>query len=133
MPCLNVKMLGRSKVKIEEEVIEFPYKKVEGLLYYLLLEKKADRNKVASLLWGDMPDSSARKNLRNAIYQLRKSIGKDYILSPNRFKLKINDSKDINSDLDCFLDGSNNEDKIEIYEGEFLTNFNIKGSLQYSD
>lgn len=132
MPCLNVKMLGRSKVKIEEEVIEFPYKKVEGLLYYLLLEKKADRNKVASLLWGDMPDSSARKNLRNALYQLRKIVGKDLILSPNRFKLKINDEKNINSDIDIFL-GNNNEEKIKTYGGEFLTNFTIKGSLAYSE
>src|SRR6056297_3367801 len=132
MPCLNVKMLGRPKVKIGEEVIEFPYKKVEGLLYYLLLEKKADRNKVASLLWGDMTDSSARKNLRNALYQLRKSVGKDFVLSPNRFKLEINDEKNINSDLHIFL-GDSNEKKIEIYEGEFLTNFTIRGSLAYSD
>ncbi len=132
MSGLNVKMLGKPEVKTDKKKVQFPYKKVEALLYYLLLEKEVNRNKAASLLWGDMPESSAKKNLRNALYQLRKCIGKEFILSPGRFKIKINNKININCDLNKFLN-NNSKEKIDIYRGEFLQNFNIKDSLEYSD
>ena len=63
MSEMKISLLGTPSVKNKKgEEIKFPYKKVEALFYYLLVKKKTSRNKLATLLWGDMPENKAKKN-----------------------------------------------------------------------
>jgi DNA-binding SARP family transcriptional activator len=53
-----------------------PTRKTEALLAYLALPlgQAHPREKLASRLWGDMPDAQARGNLRNALSRIRKAL-----------------------------------------------------------
>ena len=53
-----------------------PTRKTQALLAYLALPlgQAHPREKLASLLWGDMPDAQARGNLRHALSRIRKAL-----------------------------------------------------------
>ena len=78
---LRVALLGRYDVQLDDEPIELALRPVELLLAYLLLNrgKCHRREQLAGLLWPDYTDESARKNLRNTVYRLRKAIGNEYL------------------------------------------------------
>lgn len=61
---------GNREVKLESH-------KVRGLLTYLVHQRgnPVARDYLAYLLWPDMPNEIARKNLRQALYSLRKALG----------------------------------------------------------
>ncbi|MBM7625000.1 AAA family ATPase [Sporohalobacter salinus] len=132
MPKLKVTVLGTPEVKLNGKPIDFPYKKVEALLYYIVVEKKTRRNKLASLLWGDMEESKAKKNLRNALYQLKKTVGENIIETPDRFIVTLDNNCDLQLDLDEFLD-NRDESSIELYKGGFLSEFLIKNAQEFND
>ena len=53
-----------------------PTRKTQALLAYLALPlgQAHPRDKLATLLWGDMPDAQARGNLRHALSRIRKNL-----------------------------------------------------------
>ena len=53
-----------------------PTRKTQALLAYLALPlgQAHPRDKLATMLWGDMPDAQARGNLRHALSRIRKSL-----------------------------------------------------------
>ncbi len=67
---VRLHLLGVPTAKAEGKNLQFPFRKAEALLYYLALEKRAGREGLAALLWGDKDEESARNNLRNALYVL---------------------------------------------------------------
>ncbi|MDX1417307.1 MAG: BTAD domain-containing putative transcriptional regulator, partial [Candidatus Promineifilaceae bacterium] len=79
---LHVALLGRFEVRLNDEPIDVRLKPVQLLLAYLLLhrKKKIRREKLAGILWPDYTDASARKNLRNSIYRLRRAIGESFLV-----------------------------------------------------
>jgi DNA-binding SARP family transcriptional activator len=60
-----------------EPVNGFESNKARALLAYLATEsdRAHSREKLAALLWPDMPDQAARNNLRYTLSNLRKTIG----------------------------------------------------------
>jgi len=79
MARLHVELLGNFQARVEPETrIALPTRKSQALLAYLALPpgRAHGRDKLASLLWGDMADRQARGGLRQALSALRKlSIG----------------------------------------------------------
>ena len=53
--------------------------KTLALLAYLILEADMShsRGKLAGLLWGESPDARARQSFRQAVYSLRRVLGKE--------------------------------------------------------
>ncbi|SJZ68956.1 AAA family ATPase [Selenihalanaerobacter shriftii] len=129
---LEAKLLGSPTIKINGDSIDFPYKKVEALFYYIVVKKKVSRIKIASLLWGDMLDGKAKKNLRNALYQLKKVVGKGIINTPDRSTISICEDCQLDLDIDVFLN-EEGEEAIEVYKGEFLNSFLIKNAPDFTD
>lgn len=131
---LDVKLLGKTEVKLGEEIVDFPYQKVEALFYYLVVEKKISRIKIASFLWGNMPDSKAKKNLRNALYQLKKSLVDDVFKKNGSSTLLLNQEKyNFRIDLEQFLESSSLEKALSYYKGDFLSEFILKNSSSFND
>ncbi|ADO76250.1 BTAD domain-containing putative transcriptional regulator [Halanaerobium praevalens] len=125
--------MGRPLVKNQaDEEIKFPYQKVEALFYYLLVKKKASRNKLATLLWGEMPENKAKKNLRNALYQLKKSVGQDIISTPDRFIVKIAATEFLSLDLAKFLE-KKPQAALKLYQGSFLKGFLLKNASEFNN
>ncbi len=80
---MDVSFLGKFDLRRNGQPVELPSRQAQALLAYLLLSPGTDhrRDQLAGLLWPDSPESSARKNLRNAIWQLRRAIGDAYLVA----------------------------------------------------
>lgn len=121
MSYIHVKLLGNFIVTLNGKNISFPYNKVQALFCYLAVKKQATREELAGLLWLDMQENVARKNLRNAIYKLKKSFGDEEILSfSNKSIITLNPNINIETDVDTFVA---NKDEIDIYTGKFLKGY----------
>ncbi|MEA1939862.1 MAG: AAA family ATPase [Candidatus Caldatribacteriota bacterium] len=111
--------------------ILFPYTKLEALFYYIVINKKATRDELADLLWGNCNEKYAKKNLRNAIYNISKLFKKDIFISPKRTFLALNPKLEIKLDLDIFL--QDNIVGINVYAGEFLKGFFVKQAERFEE
>lgn len=129
MTKIICKLFGPPKIIKEGALVHFPYAKINALLYYMLIAKVASRDEVSGLLWPNEPDDVAKRNLRNAMYQAKKSLGLNIILSPLKSTLILNETLDIQIDVDQFLAAP--QDGLELYTGEFLQGFFLKGSENY--
>jgi len=88
---LQVRLLGQFDVRLDDRPIEISSHPAQTLLAYLLLyrDRQHPRARVAGLLWGDSDESAARNNLKQALWQLRQSIGSPYVMS-DKFTLAFN-------------------------------------------
>ena len=75
---LAICLLGTFQVTLAERPVSgFESDKVRALLAYLAVESERPhrREKLASLLWPNRPMRNARRNLSQALYNLRHAIG----------------------------------------------------------
>lgn len=123
----KVTLLGIPSVFNKCETIHFPYRKAEGIFYYLCVEKKANRDELISIFWGSDEESSGRKNLRQAIFQIRSCLGKEIILQQGKNELKLNPKFGIQIDWD------ESDEKFFILRGRFLDFFYLKDCPEFED
>lgn len=123
------KLFGHPQILVNQEPVFFSFVKINALLYYLLVNKTATREELSGLLWPEMKDQNAKKNLRNAIYQANKTLGVDLILSPNKTVLLLNEELAIQTDVDLF--GKQPETHLALYQDEFLKGFYMKDCEDY--
>lgn len=123
------KLFGHPHILVDQETVFFSFVKINALLYYLLVNKTATRDELSGLLWPDMKDQNAKKNLRNAIYQANKTLGVDLILSPNKSVLVLNEALDIQTDVDQLMEDSMTH--LALYKDEFLKGFYMKDCEDY--
>ena len=62
--------------------------------------KHTNRDELVSLFWGSGDEASGRKNLRQALFQLRKLLGEEVIVLQGRNDLKLNQRVEIKTDWD---------------------------------
>ncbi len=77
MGTLSLALLGRFQAVLDGEVLAgFRTNKVQALLIYLAVERANPhrRESLMTLLWPGMPERSARHNLRQVLYHLRREI-----------------------------------------------------------
>ncbi|KAB3529314.1 AAA family ATPase [Alkaliphilus serpentinus] len=132
MKSINVKLLGTPIVTIDGKKLAFPYKKAEALFYYLLIKGHASRDKLVHLLWSEVDEAVAKKNLRNAIYIIKKLFHEDVLISPQRSIITINPALDYFVDVNTLLN-SNSESAVEVYQGEFLEGFYVKDAEVFEE
>ncbi|QXE17473.1 BTAD domain-containing putative transcriptional regulator [Clostridium sp. 001] len=125
MNIIYVKMFGNFNVTIDNEKILFPYNKVQALFCYLIINKECTREKLAGLLWPEEEENIAKKNLRNAIYKIKKAFNLEVLISPRKSTVMINPNIEIKTDIDNFL---SNKDDLNTYKGHFLTGFYVKNA-----
>ena len=131
MSKIYVELLGTPLVRKDEEEIIFPYSKVKALFFYLILNKKTSRDEVAGLLWGDDSEDIAKKNLRNALYQLKKSFDLEIVETPNNSILILNDTFDFYIDVDQFI--SDPKNNLDLYRSDFLKGFFVKKADSFEE
>ena len=76
MAILSLKVLGPFQASLgDEPLTDFRTNKVQALLIYLATEQAPQsREWLMELLWPGLPARSARVNLRQILYQMRKAI-----------------------------------------------------------
>ena len=131
MPLIKGTLLDSPRVTLDDHSIKLPYRKAEAAFYYLLVEKRTTRDELIGLLWADYPEDTARKNLRNALYQLRKALGPDIVLAPGQTEVFINPEIQVITDADCFL--SNPDEGYTHYKTGFLSGFSVKDAPDFEE
>lgn len=129
MSTMTCKLFGVPQILKDGQPVFLPYSKINALLYYILVSKVVSREELAGLLWPDETDETARRNLRNAIYQAKKALGTNIILSPKKSLLMLNENLDLTLDIDQFLQAP--QENLHLYTGEFLQGFFLKGAETY--
>ncbi len=122
--AVRVRLLGSPEVKIGEEEIHFPYRKAEGLFYYLCIRQEVTREELIQLLWSEESELSGKKKLRDAIYQIRQALGKEILLTRGHSDVKLNREK-----LQVDYWGSEREKSSQT----FLSHFYIKNCYEFEE
>lgn len=122
------KFLGNSTISYNGKELYFSFSKVKALFIYLIMNNLVTREYASNLLWGEKPDDIARKNLRNAIYLIKKSTNANIFSNSNGSVLCFNKKIVIETDVDKFI---KNNTLLDLYNGEFLKGFFIKDSENY--
>lgn len=125
---IRIQLLSFPKIEKNDTVLHFPYKKAEALFYYLAVEKSISRDKAALLLWEDEDELTAKKNLRHAIYIIRKTFHTEVVISPQKNMLQLNPEEPITMDIDALSSDMSKE--IPEYD-EFLKDFSVKNAENY--
>lgn len=130
----------------------FESQKVRALLAYLACNRDAQltRDHLADLLWPDSAPDAARRNLRQALYNLRQNLGPrggEIVDSGNshtsvRLSLGAEDRLDVDEFLDAWRRGLPGGDELvarelvraaELYRGDLLAGFLVRGSPDFED
>jgi DNA-binding SARP family transcriptional activator len=82
LPKFRLSLLGRFELTGPNGPIDVPIKKLAGLLAYLACTAPVPqaREKLTTLLWGSHFDAQARQNLRQALFRLRRTLGRDALI-----------------------------------------------------
>ena len=126
---LAVKLLQTPGVWLDGDPVAFPFKRAEALLYYMLIRRSATRQELISLLWESCDETTGLKNLRNAIYTLKKALGGDVLVSPQRSVVMVNEEWEIDCDYDRFV----RQGDFSAYHGPFLQGFSVKHAFTYEE
>lgn len=124
---IRVQLMEGPSIYIDDEKVSFPYKKVEGLFYYLCVKKRISRNEAMGVLWADYSEEGARKNLRDALYNIRKLLGSDILTLEGNVWISLNAEKIIDIDVDKM----SGNDILDTYKGEFLHYFYVKNCYEF--
>ncbi|MCK8060991.1 MULTISPECIES: BTAD domain-containing putative transcriptional regulator [unclassified Fusibacter] len=116
---IRVTVFGEPGVYLNNQQVRFPFKKAEGLFYYMAIHKEVTRERLIHLFWADLEDQSAKKNLRNALYIIKTLFGPGIFITQTRQTISINEEL---IDVETKVDGS----KYLSLSGEFLHNFHVK-------
>lgn len=127
---LEISLLGQFDVKLDGETIDLPTRPSKLLLAYLALNvgKDIPRAQLGGILWPESLESTARKNLRNTVWRLRKAVGEEYILS-DRETVAFNDSAPHYLDVALLAEKEETRGTEELvqtvsaYKGELLPGF----------
>ena len=133
MTHLSLTLLGTFQVGLEDQSLRFRANNVQGLLAYLALQPQRAilRETLAALFWPDSPESSAKKNLRQLIYQLRQLL-QDNDQRERPFLLVSRKMVQFNPDADFAVDvlhfgqalaAGVLETAVSLYQGELLSGF----------
>jgi DNA-binding SARP family transcriptional activator/predicted ATPase len=141
MPAeLQLIVLGRPRLyRAGQPVAELVSAKAQALLIYLAATgKPASRSALAGLLWGDMPEQTARANLRLALSKLRKTVG-DYLIV-NWDTLALYPNRPYHLDSAEFLARAAAPERLppadlsaalQLYQGDFLEDFYLPGAPEF--
>lgn len=131
MAKLEVKLFGIPEVKYDGREVKFPFKKADALFYYLLLVRRTTRDHLVNLFWADSEDNIAKKNLRNAIYIIKKTLNVEVFLSPQRSMIELNPEIDLLLDVDHFMDTTDGD--VEMYTGTLIEGLSLKGCENFEN
>lgn len=77
-PLLRMRFLGRCEVLGPEGPVHLETAKTQALLVYLVCNPgPQSRHTLMGLLWAELPESNARRNLRRALWNLRRELTLD--------------------------------------------------------
>jgi DNA-binding SARP family transcriptional activator/class 3 adenylate cyclase len=156
MTRLTLSLLGPFQARLDgEPITDFESAKVRALLAYLAVEahiqaKPYPRHFVGGLLWPEKSERAALNNLRNALSNLRKTIGdrgpsgkRGPFLQVTRETIRFDPASDHWLDVATFQalveagkaephpDPRRLQEAVDLYQGDFLQGFSVRDSAEF--
>lgn len=130
---LQIRLLGQFDVRLDSKRVTIASRAGQSLLAYLVLTAGTShrREKLAGLLWSDVSDESARKNLRQELWRIRKTLAMqnqvaDYLLA-DEYTVTFNRNADYWLDATQLerpdLEMESLSSNLSLYQGELLPGF----------
>ncbi|MBX3000201.1 MAG: NACHT domain-containing protein [Caldilineaceae bacterium] len=148
---LEVQLLGGFSVRLNDQPLRsFRSAKTRGLLAYLAAQpdREHSRDSLATLLWGELSDTSAKTNLRVELSNLKKALADHPALEISRHAVCFHRGL-ATVDAPIFQDGvtsflalpvESQKDHLprllaaaDLYGGEFLAGFHVDDAIEYED
>ncbi len=151
MNPLQIKLFGGFTVMLGDQPITyFRSAKARGLLAYLAAQPDQDhaRTTLATLLWGDLPDTAAKTNLRIELSNLHKLLANHPALTITRNTVRFHralatvDVGDFRDAVTTFLalpaesqatQLSRLTAALDLYRGEFLAGLQLGDALEFGE
>jgi len=138
---VQLRLLGTLEVNLGgKPVADALSKKAQAILVYLgVTGRPQSRTVLATLLWGDMPESSARANLRKALADLRRELAPTLQIE----RQSVAFAPDIDPWVDAVefealinaasspVDTEQLQTAVDLYQGDFLTGFYVRNAPEF--
>jgi len=153
-PWLRLRFLGGCEVSLPEGAAHLETAKTRALLIYLSSSPgPQSRHTLMGLLWGDLPEAKARRNLRRALWNLRQQLAVPRLpplLVSDRQTVRFNREFPYWSDVETFeaacseLEAASPSSlsashltalgrAIDLYSGEFLQGFYVDNAPAFEE
>jgi DNA-binding SARP family transcriptional activator len=152
MEKLRIETMGGIQVLLDGESIKISRRKAIALLVYLAVTGELhSRESLATLLWPDNTQSRAYANLRQAIWDINRSLGEDW-LETSRDSVRITPSEDLWLDFSAFNELLTDirthphprvavcedclarfQQAADLVHGDFLAGFSLRDSAIFDD
>ena len=131
---LKVQLLGSFEVSFDARQIQISRRSAQSLFAYLVINSGTQhrREQLARMLWPDSPETTARENLRHALWRIRKTLPSnpktEYLFSDD-LSIAFNGSCEFWLDVDVLRSGDKLKyadaliDALSIYQGMLLPGF----------
>ena len=153
-PWLRLRFLGCCEILLPGEPARLETAKTRALLVYLASNPAPQsRHTLMNMFWGELPEANARRNLRRALWNLRRQLSAPELPPPvlaDRETICFNRETSFWSDVETFeaacarldpvsessylipdLEGLRSD--INLYEGEFLEGFFVNGAPAFEE
>jgi len=140
----ELSLLGPVAITLKGERVsgQVPAKSQALLCYLAATGRRHSREKLAGLLWGDMPEARAKANLRKSLSTLRQVLGDALIIT--RQTVAFNHDSDYWLDVEAFEsalaeDNADPEtlqalrEAVDLYRGEFLEGLSVRQALGFEE
>jgi DNA-binding SARP family transcriptional activator len=109
-------------------------RKLAVLAYLALADRPVPRTELATLLWGDTTDASARGSVRQVLHAIRTDCGFDPFIA-DRSTIQLNDKYIFCDVVQCYraLAFNPTADVVARYAGAFMPGFTIGGGSAFDD
>lgn len=152
MSALSISLIGPFQASLNGRPVDgFRTSKVQALLIYLLVSavgeqaQRVAREQVMTMLWPEMPQKSARTNLRQTLYQLRKLIPEAHsatgepvpFIHSDRQHIWVSSHAYYQLDIVTFAELLNEgrpeqlAQAVDLYRGDFLADFYLEDSNEF--
>lgn len=123
---IKLTLLGKPNIEINQKSVDVSLKKSEAILYYIGVQKRVTRSELVSLIWGETDEQTAKKNLRNSLYRLKKDLEIDIFHCPNKNIIELDEALTLKLDYDL-----EEVQFLKAYRGQFLEGFSLKESERF--
>jgi DNA-binding SARP family transcriptional activator/predicted ATPase len=136
---LEFNLLGGAEIRLNGRVLtSIRLQKARGLLYYLAtIGQTHSRIALAGLLWGDLPEANARRNLRKALTRLRRVTGDRLVITRQTVVLRPDEYRiDVAQFLKMTAPGTGVDDwqlAVALYQGDFLAGFYVGNAPEFEN
>ena len=135
---LKMFLLGPYQLKLDNEPLQNVSAKGQALLCYLAVTGRShSRQALAGLLWGDLPESDARRNLRGDLLKLRQVVAPYLHIthqtvafnenSPHWIDVKLFRMQPLSTDIVVL------EKMLALYKGDFLDDFYLRDTPEFTN